>query len=264
MDTSKIDKEKSGWSDDFNMLPPISYLTQGFNRGLARLFNHFKITFSVFFVIYVIALIYVTQLALDVNSGDIFLVVASPFILPVVFFLAYCAIGSLLLAFFAQKPSIRIGFATGLQVLILFPAFLMAMGDTRVLLILMGEYVGAIFIILNLIFFPLFMIRYEKKILRYSYLCSPTLVLIILFIWFEATQSLSYTRIEKTQFSIEECERVYPTNKFGHRTGSSYTVCDVSLDYNGYQYGFQTMVKPRGKIEYMEIRQAIFQHFSLR
>lgn len=256
-------QEKSGFTDDCKMLPPISYLTEGVNRGLAAIFDNFKFSFLVFMVIYVVGLTYVIQLDIDI----IYKIFAflTPILFPIAFFFIYIVVGSVLLAFFAYEPEMRIGNAVGLQVLILFPAFLIVLADT-ILFSVINElgYLIIALIFLNMIGFPYLIIRYQEKVVRYSHWCAPITALFIFFIWFEGTLGFSYTRIEKEHFSIGHCEIKIPRDKFGNRTGSSYTVCDVELNYDGNQYKLKNMVVPDEEVEYMELRQAIFKHLRLR
>ena len=253
-------------STDLSMLRPICYLTEPVNRALQwllnLLFSNVLASFLILAVVYTLAVAIVNTPMFDIDRNYILYVALSPLIIPIVSILSYLGGTLILLAFFARNPATRIGSAVIVEVLVLGPQLIMAMGDTRLLLIL-GDYFSIFLIIANLLLIPWLAFRYQTFLLRYAYLCLPTLVLLITFIWFEYSQGFSYTRISPEQFSIVSHKRVTPTSKNGVH-GTSYYVCDVVLDYNGYQYKFNSMLEPDNKVEYMEVRQAFFQHFRLR
>ena len=149
--------------------------------------------------------------------------------------------------------------------LILFPALIIIMKDTRLLLIL-GSYFGFTVVVLNLIVTPCVAYKYFPVLLRHSAFCAPVIVLFIAFIYFEGSYGFSYERIERQDFSVEACQKQVPRSSTGGR-GKSFYTCDIEFEHNGYEYVFKDMVVPgvgRTSIEYMQIRQALFQHFRLR
>uniref|UniRef100_A6W0P5 Uncharacterized protein n=1 Tax=Marinomonas sp. (strain MWYL1) TaxID=400668 RepID=A6W0P5_MARMS len=268
----KIEERLVKPSDDVmnkELLPPICYLTKPFNRALCAffeyIFSHFWRGLAVIVGIYIAAVCLVYMPIMDISKQYRFLVVMSPFMIPIVFFLVYMGIAVALLALFAKDPGSRLCCAAIVVATVLGPWVLISLSDTRLFLIF-GDYFLAILTIGNLLLIIWLGSRYQAFFLAKAHFCLPVLALMMAFIWFESTQGFSYTKISKDHFTTQNYQRIVPISKNGAR-GTPYYVCDVLLNYNGFKYVFKDVYVPKNReagIQYLELRQAIFQHFSLQ
>ncbi|MBB1470396.1 hypothetical protein H5232_18385 [Pseudoalteromonas sp. SG41-5] len=249
--------------DDLNMISPICYITKSINWLIGKVFNNFKISLMVYLIAYVIAVTVVNIPMLDFTRMQKIYVSVSILGLPLCLFLAYIFIGMVLLALFASNPKTRLSYAIILIVIALFPFMVIAMADTRLLLIF-GVYLSAALIVINMIMLPNLAYKYRERLIKHAYLCMPVILSIVAFTWFESSQGFSYGRIDRENFTTSDHQRVVPVSKSGAQ-GTPFYTCDVFVNFNGYQYEFQDMIIPsNGHIEYIEVRQAVFQHFQLR
>ena len=251
---------------DLRMLPPVSYITGFCNRVLGRMLmamlNAPWASLIILLVLYLSALIIVNIPALDIARETIFLVAISPLAIPVFLSLAYLGSSLVLLALFAYNPGTRVSCAIILEVLVIAPMLLMALSDTRLLLML-GDNALFVLIVGNMVAAPWLAFRYDKTVLRHAYLCLPLLLLLTAFIWIESTAGLSYEKISHEHISVIDCEWVRAKSKSGAPSGPPIKICDVKVEYRGSDYRFYGMPAPNGNINYMEVRQALFKHFRL-
>ncbi|MCD8523184.1 MAG: hypothetical protein LRY66_07355 [Saccharospirillaceae bacterium] len=252
---------------DMRLLPPVSYITGFCNRVLGKIImtmvNAPWASLIILLVLYLSALIIVNIPALDIARETMFLVAISPLAIPVCFSLAYLGASLILLALFAHNPATRVGCAVILEVLIIAPMLLMALSDTRLFLML-GDNALFVLIVGNMVAVPWLTFHYHKTVLCHADLCLPILLLLTAFIWFESTAGLSYEKISHEHISVIDCEWIRAKSKSGAPSGPPMKQCDVQVNDRGRHYDFYDMPAPNGNINHMEVRQALFRHFSLR
>ena len=249
--------------DDLNMLWPICYITKPINWLIGKVFINFQVSLMVYLIAYVIAVTVVNIPMLDFTRMQKIYVGFSILTLPLCLSIAYIFIAMVLLALVARSPKTRLIYTIILIVIALFPFMIFALADTRLLLIF-GDYLVIALIVINMIMLPHLAYKYRERLIKHAYLCMPVILAIVAFTWFEASQGFSYERIARENFTTSDHQRVVPRNKLGV-AGKPYYTCDVFVNFNGYQYEFQDMSIPsNGDIEYIEVRQAVFQHFQLR
>lgn len=269
MDAQAVNSKKEAINTE--VVLPICYLTKPFNRALSGsityILSHFTFTVSV----YITTVILVNIPGFDINPIFIALVNLSPILLPCALLTAYATIGLILLALFAKDPRTRIGCAIITEVIFILPWLLITLLDTPLLLAL-GDFFAFSLFVGNTLLMAWLGLRFKKAIhkepwVHKAHLCRPLLTIMLTFTWFESSQGFSYTQINQEHFTTHNFELVVPKDKRGHPRGTPYYVCDVLLDYNGYTHTFRSMKIPNGlkpSIQYLELRQAFFQHFNLR
>ncbi|WP_421853833.1 hypothetical protein [Marinomonas sp.] len=253
------------------MLPPICYFTTSFNRVLfcfiTYIFKHFAFILGV----YIFTVILVNIPWININSIYIILVSFSPILLPCALLVGYVGMGLILLALFAKDPRTRIGCAVIIETIFIVPWLLITLLDTRLFLIL-GDFFAFSLLIGNILLMTWLGMRYKKDLYKETWVhkahfCPHLLTIMLIFTGFESSQGFSYTQINQEHFTTHNFQLVVPKDKNGHPRGKPYYVCDVLLDYNGYTHTFRSMKIPNGlkpSIQYLELRQAFFQHFNLR
>ncbi|TXR54031.1 hypothetical protein [Reinekea thalattae] len=245
------------------MIWPVSYVTGAINKTiLFLLVTHFKKSLSIFIVVYLFSVAYISGPQSQVPKDYAILVYMSPLLVPLVLSLAYLLSTIVLWAFFAEDPESQLWWACFVYMTSIGPMFLIVHDDTYIFHTVPNMLI--VLIVVNLLGTMIVLSsKYAYQIINNSRLILPTLLTIIFATWFEGSQAFAYSRIDTGDFLVDGCKTVVPRSKNGV-PGTPYRVCDVSFEYKDGRHLFREMYVPDNGISYMEIRQAVFKHYSLR
>lgn len=260
---------------DLSLLPPLSYLSQPFNRGLRLAFSlmwRFRwLTLTLLGFAYLAGIVVINIPMLDIPSDTSALVVMSPMIIPLWLLAAYLLPAFLLLTFFARNPKTRLGFTLLFSNMVLVPVQSYLFSDTRLLLIVGDNGFIALFIALFLAV-PWLYFRYRDRLERHARWSTPALLLVMALFYWEGAIGFSTTQVSPEQYTLSGCKSERPVNKHGVK-GEPVWSCQLDLSLNGFEYRFPDMRLPdiylskegRDSPErHLEIRHGLFDHFTLR
>lgn len=263
---------------DLSLLPPLSYLTKPFNRGLRLVLSlmwRFRwLTLTFLGLSYLAGLVVINIPMLEFPHDAKILVVMAPLILPLILMALYLIPSALLVTFFARNPKTRLRAAVLFCTLVMSTAITTVMSDTRLLLII-GGYSPAVLFLLFFLGIPWLWFRYRESILPHARWSTPVLVVLIAFLYWESQIGFSVTRVSPDQYTLSGLKVERPRNKHGV-TGEPFYSVRMDLELNGYHYRFPDMPLPDSylkhpetadqseKQHYLEVRHSLFDHFTLR
>lgn len=249
---------------DLRLIAPIHHISGWINKRLMALLmcalNAPWSSFILLSTLYVSSLLLLSTLG--AASDVLFMVALSPVLLPIIFALTYIGTALVLLALFARHPGTRLGCAVIVYILLLGPALILSLSDTRLALML-GRDTSFYLILANLLVIPWLALRYQTRLEGYSFLCLPVLALVLAVTWFESSASLSSRTLSSDALTHLDCEWITHRNRRSP-TVSRSLLCDVEIQDQGRRLQLYGMPAPSQNITQIEVRQALFQHYRLR
>ena len=248
---------------DYSLIAPVGLVTSAIHAFLGRFFRLIVRypwpALALVGFLYLVGIVLINVPMLDIDRGTSAMVVLSPLLILTWGAVAYMAIALILLSFFARCDSTRLSFAALLVLLFLGPLLILAMGDTRLLLIIGDSY---LLVVAHLVLTTSLFIRARDWFMRHARWSTPALLLLAGLIGFESRGYFYTTEIPRNQFSLHNCETIKaPPGKPDY--GPPLRVCDVDLQFNGFEYGFRSMTMPDSRVKGMRVRHALFDHFRL-